>query len=139
MELGLYHWQLWVTALARFGLQPLFKKTPPSLQAGGIGGGQSILVVCFIPMGIAGAQGLMEWAVIEDPNENDHTPALLSNPYLIDVDAVIEPKDNRMTLRSCNDAVANLVRLPSLHHSTSMLDFGDTPWSLSDELEQKVC
>ena len=39
---GLYHWQLWVAALAYFGLQPVFKQVPPNLQAGGIGGGQMI-------------------------------------------------------------------------------------------------
>ena len=90
--IGLHYWQRWVAALAYFGLQPLFQPVHPNMSAGGIGGGQDIVAVCTMPMGVAGAHGFMEWAVVEDPSPDDWTPALLPNPYLIQVDAAIEPK-----------------------------------------------
>ena len=82
---GLKCWQIWVAGLAEHGLQPLFIEMPADLEAGGIGGGQKVLAICLMPMGIAGTHALMEWAVVEDPNERDSTPALLSNPFLIEI------------------------------------------------------
>ena len=128
-------WQIWVAGLAEHGLQPLFVEMPENLEAGGIGGGQKVLAICLMPMGVAGTHALMEWAVIEDPSGRDPTPALLSNPFLIETDAVTESKYNRLTLRR-NQCQTTMVLLPSQHHSTSMLNFGDNPWKMPDVTEK---
>ena len=79
-------------------MQPLLLDMPEYLEAGGISGGRKVLAICLMPMGVAGTHALMEWAAIEDPDERDPNPALLSNPFLIETDAVIESKYDRLTL-----------------------------------------
>ena len=83
---GIRSWQIWVAGLAEHGLQPLFVEMPENLEAGGIGGRQKVLAICLMPMGVAGTHALMEWAVKEDPDGRDPTPALLSTPFLMETD-----------------------------------------------------
>ena len=76
----------------------------------------------------------MEWAVSED-SPGDHLPALLPISWQKEADAMIEPRQKRMTLREYGGAVASLEDLPSEHQTTSAVNFGPDGWYLASDLE----
>ena len=73
-----------------------------------------------------------------EDREDDETPGLLPNSYNIYMDCVIESRSELMRLREADGAVAHLTTLmPSLHQTTSMMDFRGKPWELSAALTEK--
>ena len=97
---GLFDWQRWVVCLALVhGLQPLFRPVPERAEAGGIGGQAKVLAVCIMPTGLAGVNGVSKWVVLDEPDPNHRVPPLIPITLLKELDAVIEPKEKRVTLR----------------------------------------
>ena len=64
---GLRHWQRWVVCHGQcFKLRPAFLPIPDQATAGGIGGSAKISAMCDMPAGLAGANGLTRWVVLDD-------------------------------------------------------------------------
>ena len=125
---GLWHWQRWVANLGLVHkLRPGFLPIPQKATAGGIGGDAKILAVCDMPTGLAGANGLTRWVVLDEA-EDQRIPPLIPNKLLIHFNAVLEPKQKLLTLRDLNTRTT-LEELPSEHHTMSLMVFSKKGWS----------
>ena len=132
--IGLWHFQRWVCCLAlEFGLQPVFLPMPERCEAGGIGGQAKVVGLCDMPTGIAGINGITRWAILDEPDDSQKVPPLLPNKLFKALDAVIEPKHSRMTLRDYN-AAAYVEELSSEHHTTPLVAFDDHGWELPEDV-----
>ena len=92
-----------------------------------------IIALCDMPTGIGGLNGLTRWAVLDEHDASKRVPPLIPNKLLKVLDAVIEPKHCKMTLREANLEV-ELEELPSEPHTTSLMTFDPEGWSLPDDL-----
>ena len=101
---GLHDWQRWVVSLAKIhNLQPMFLELPERAEAGGIGGAAKVLAMCIMPTGLAGVNGVSQWVVLDEPDPKHRVPPLIPINMLKDLDAVIEPRQKKLTLRfSCS-------------------------------------
>ena len=80
--IGLWSWQRWVVCLALCcGLRPVYQQIAQDSQARGVGGPAKLLMLATMPTGIAGANGLTKWCILDEPTpvdlENVGTPPLL--------------------------------------------------------------
>ena len=135
LQLGLWHWQRWVIGLwTCYGLRPVFLPLPPDCRTKGIGGAATPLAVCDMPMGLAGTNGVMRWLVLEEPDGVIGTPPLVPNGLFIHLDAVIEPKQKRVTFRVFQRAcdITNVLHpvngVPTVHQPMPMTTFEPTGW-----------
>ena len=133
---GLFDSQRWVICLALVhGLQPSFLPLPEHAEAGGIGGQAKVLAVCMMPTGLAGVNGVSRWVILDEPDSKQNIPPLIPITLLKELDAVIEPRERRLTLRF-SGSVTKLEELESGHQTMLLMDFeADNGWSLPEEIE----
>ena len=75
-----------------------------------------------MPTGLAGVDGLSRWVDLDEPDPKRRVPPLIPITLLKELDAVIEPKEKRLTLR-LKGSVTELEELESGHQTMLMMDF----------------
>ena len=68
-----------------------------------------------MPTGLAGANGLTRWVVLDEA-EGQRIPPLIPNKLLIHFNAVLEPRQKLLTLRDLGTRTT-LEELPSEHQT----------------------
>jgi len=136
---GLWHWQRWMICLNLcHSLKPVFQPLPETCEAGGIGGAAKPIGLCDIPTGIAGLNGLTRWVILDDSDTPNKYPPLLPIKILKLLDAVLEPAQKRMTLRTAGLCTQLEELQPSEHQTTSMLNFSSDGWSIPPSHEHQL-
>ncbi len=116
----------------------MFLPLPEVCEAGGIGGHAKALAICDIPTGIAGLNGLTRWVVLEESDPNQKVPPLLPIKLLKALDAVIETRTRKLTLRCAKVSTILEEVLPSEHQTTSVMAFDKPGWDLREDVRQEV-
>ena len=102
------------------------------MTAGGIGGTAKTLGTAEVPIDMAGVCGLCRFVMLDDPFSKATTPPLISMNLLKEMDAVLRPKHEIMTLAEAG-VTTKLVSIERTQHQmTSTMNFPEEGWSLPE-------
>ena len=137
---GLYNWQRWMICLVYgYGLRPAFRPVPPNSSAHGVGGGSEVLILCDIPVGVAGCNGLQQWAVVRDPSPSNRVPPLLPIGTMKKIGSLHDAESRKLCAKALNKVI-HLNELSNCAHQTmSLLQINEKGWSLPTSDFEHLC